>query len=215
MKFLKKSVEVEAEMFTKENAPSCVIYQGYDPATGEFEEAYVKTPLGNLPISYGDYVIYENGKAYPCTPDAMAQNFVEPQETEDVPSGKIDFETDNVKHGELYLDEEGCLVFSGSKKKSAEDFIKYFQDNFIDPYIEKNAEKVKIDRAFSFIDKQVIGTKNYFLNEAGRNLCLNCLKKGSTLLLLRNNSKDKRLFICEECVVKYILAVKENNNGQS
>ncbi len=215
MKFLKKSVEVDAVLFDAINTPEGVRFEGYDPATKEYKQAYIETPMGNLPIKHGDFVIYENGKMYPCTPEAMAQNFTEPpEETEGKPDGRIEFANDNVKHGHLCLDEEGCLVFSGSKKKSAEDFMGYLQKNFIDPYIEKLAEKVKIGRAFSFIDRQVIGTKNYFLNEAGRNLCLNCEKKGKTLILLRNNSRDKRLFVCQECVVKFILAIKENKNGR-
>ncbi len=209
MKFLKKSIEVEAELFSKDNVPSNILYEGYDPATGEFENAYIKTPLGNMSIKCGDYIIYENGKAYPCTPEALEQNFIAPKEEPEKPDGQIVFEKDEVKHGHLCLNEEGQLVFSGSKKKSAEDFIVYLQENFIDPYIEKVAEKVKIDKAFGLIDKQVIGTKNYFLNDAGRNVCINCSKKGNVLMLLRNNHKDKRLFICKECVVKFILAIKE------
>lgn len=214
MKFLKKSIEVEAVLFTKELIPQGVKYDGLDPATGTFKEAYIETPVGKLTIKYGDYVIYENGKMYPCTPEGMAQNFTEPpEETKDKPDGQIDFERDNVKHGHLCLNEEGCLIFSGSKKKSAEAFMEYLQENFVDPYIEKTAENVKIDKAFGLIDNRVIGTKNYFLSRAGRNLCVNCDKKGDTFLLLRNNNKPKRIFICLECVAKYILAVKENKNG--
>ncbi len=213
MKFLKKSVEVEAALFTEDQTPEGVLYKGFNPATGEFKEAYIETPVGELPVKRGDYVIYENGKIYPCTPEAMAQNFIEPPETEDKLDGQIDFEKDSVKHGHLCLNDEGYLVFSGSKKKSAEDFMEYLQKNFIDPYIEKRTEKVTVDKAFALIDKQEIGTKNYFLNEAGRNLCLCCDKKGSVLLLLRNNMEPKRLFICEECVAKYILVVEGNRNG--
>lgn len=218
MRFLKKSVEVEALLYDEVQTPKGVLFRGFDPDTGEFEEAYIKTPVGELPLKHGDYVIYENGKSYPCTPEAMAQNFAEPpeetRETGDA-SGQIDFETEGIKHGHLCLNDEGCLVFSGSKKKSAEDFMEYLQKNFIDPYIEKQTETVTVDKAFARIDKQEIGTKNYFLNEAGRGRCLCCEKKGSVLLLLRNNHKDKRLFICEECVAKYMLAIKENRNGTS
>ncbi|KKN29380.1 hypothetical protein LCGC14_0844540 [marine sediment metagenome] len=214
MKLLKRSIEVEAVLFTEGMVPKGILYEGYDPVTGKFEKAYLQTPLGDLPIKYGDYVIYENGKMYPCTPEAMEQNFIEaPEETENKFNGQISFETDGVKHGHLCLDDEGCLVFSGSKKQSAEDFIGYLQKNFIDSYIEKNAEQVKVGRAFRLIDEQAIGTKNYFLTESGRSVCLNCKKKGNVLLLLRNNSKDKRLYICKECVVKFILAIKENKNG--
>jgi len=213
MKFLKKSVEVEAVLFTEDQTPEGVLYDGYDPATDSCNQAYVVTPMGKLPIKHGDYVIYENGKIYPCTPEAMAQNFVEPPETEDKLDGQIDFETEGVKHGHLELNEEGCLVFSGSKKESAEDFMKYLQKNFIDPYIEKKTEKVTVDKAFALIKKQEIGTTNYFLNEAGRVRCLCCGKKGSGFLLLRNTMKPKRLFMREECVAKYMLAVEENKNG--
>ncbi len=214
MKFLKKSVEVEAVLFTEDHTPRGVLYKGFDSNTEEFEEAYIRTPVGELPIKYGDYVIYENGKIYPCTPEAMAQNFIEPPETEDKPEGQIDFKKDSVKHGHLYLNKDGQLVFSGSKEKSAEDFMECLQKNFIDPYIEKKTEKVTVDKAFALIDKQEIGTTNYFLNEAGRVRCLCCDKKGSGFLLLRNTMKPKRLFMREECVAKYILAVKENRNGQ-
>ncbi len=211
MKLQKKSVEVEAVLFDKTNTPKGVLFKGYDPATEEFEQAYVKTPVGDLPINYGDYVVYENDKAYPCTPEAMAQNFTEL--VEKVDNQQIDFEFDGVKQGHLCLSDEGCLIFSGSKKKSAEDFMKYLQDKLIDPYIERVTKQVKVQKAFDIIDKQEIGTKNYFLNEAGRALCLHCDKKGSSFMLLRNNHKDKRLFICEECVAKYLLAVKERKNG--
>ncbi len=214
MKFLKKSVEVEAVLFTEDLTPEGVLFEGYDPATEGYKQAYVVTPMGNLPIKHGDYVIYENGKMYPCVPEAMEQNFIEPPETEDKPDGQIDFEKENVKYGELYLNEDGQLVFSGSKTKSAEDFMEYLQKNFIDPYIEKKTEKVAVDKAFALIGKQDIGTKNYFLNEAGRVRCLCCGKKGSGFLLLRNNMEPKRLFMCEECVAKYMLAVKENKNGE-
>ncbi len=214
MKFLKKSVEVEAVLFTEDQTPEGVLYKGFNPTTGQFKEAYIETPVGELPIKHSDYVIYENGKSYPCTPEAMEQNFIEPPETEDKPSGQIDFEKDSVKHGHLCLNEDGQLVFSGSKNESAEDFMDYLQKNFIDPYIEKKTEKVTVDKAFALIDKQEIGTTNYFLNEAGRVRCLCCDKKGSGFLLLRNNMKPKRLFMREECVAKYIIAVKEHRNGQ-
>ena len=213
MKFLKKSVEVEAVLFTEDHTPEGVLFEAYDPATEGYKQAYVETPMGNLPIKYGDSVIYENGKIYPCVPEAMAQNFTEPQEIEDKPDGQIDFEKDSVKHGHLCLNEDGQLVFSGSKKKSAEDFLEYLQKNFIDPYIEKKTEKVTVDKAFALISKQEIGTKNYFLNEAGRVRCSCCGEKGSGFLLLRNNMKPKRLFMREECVARYILAVKEHRNG--
>ena len=214
MKFLKKSVEVEAVLFTEDLTPEGVLFEGYDPATEGYKQAYVETPMGNLPIKHGDYVIYENGKVYPCVPEAMEQNFTEPLETEDKPDGQLNFENEGVKHGHLCLNEDGQLVFSGSKKKSAEDFMEYLQKNFIDPYIEQKTERVTVDKAFALIDKQDIGTKNYFLNEAGRVRCLCCDKKGSGFLLLRNNMEPKRLFMREECVAKYILAVKENRNGQ-
>ncbi len=213
MKFLKKSVEVEAVLFTEDQTPEGVLYKGFNPATGEFKEAYIETPVGELPIKHGDYVVYENGKSYPCTPEAMAQNFIEPPETDDKPDGYIDFKKDSVKHGDLSLNEEGCLVFSGRKKESAEDFMEYLQKNFIDPYIEKKTEKVTVDKAFALIDKQEIGTTNYFLKEAGRVQCLCCGKKGSGFMLLRNTMKPKRLFMQEECVAKYMLAVEENKNG--
>ncbi len=213
MKFLKKSVEVDGEMFDVDHTPEGVLFEGYDPATEGYKQAYVETPMGNLPIKHGDYVIYENGKLYPCTPEAMAQNFIEPPETEDKPDGQIDFATDGVKHGHLELNEDAQLVFSGSKKKSAEDFMVYLQKNFIDPHIEKKTEKVTVDKAFALINKQEIGTTNYFLNEAGRVRCLCCGKKGSGFLLLRNTMKPKRLFMREECVAKYILAVEGNKNG--
>ncbi len=215
MKFLKKSVEVEAVLFTEDQTPEGVLFEGYDPATGDYKQAYVETPMGNLPIKHGDYVIYENSKTYPCVPEAMVQNFTEPPETEDKPDGQIDFEKDNIKHGHLCLNDEGCLVFSGSKKKSAEDFMEYFQKNFIDPYIEQKTEKVAVDKAFALIDKQEIGTTNYFLNEAGRVRCLCCDEKGTGFLLLRNTMKPKRLFMREQCVAKYMLAVEGNKNGQS
>ena len=214
MKFLKKSVEVEAVEFTEEQTPEGVLFEGYDPATEGYKQAYVETPMGNLPIKYGDFVIYENGKIYPCVPEAMAQNFTEPPETEDKPEGQIDFKGDGVKYGHLCLSEDGQLVFSGSKAKSAEDFMVYLQKNFIDPYIEQETEKVTVDKAFALIDKQEIGTKNYFLNEAGRVRCLCCGEKGSGFLLLRNNMQPKRLFMREECLAKYMLAVKENKNGK-
>ena len=156
MKFLKKSVEVEAVLFTEDHTPEGVLFEGYDPATEGYKQAYIETPVGNLPIKHGDYVIYENSKTYPCTPEAMAQNFTEPPETEDKSDGQ----------------------------------------------------------AFALIDKQEIGTKNYFLNEAGRVRCLCCDKKGSGFLLLRNNMNPKRLFMCEECFAKYILAVEGNGNGK-
>ncbi len=213
MKFLKKSVEVEAVLFTEDQTPEGVLYKGFNPATGEFKEAYVETPIGELPIKHGDYVIYENGKVYPCTPEAMVQNFIEPLQTEDKPDGYIDFKKDSVKHGDLSLNDEGCLVFSGSKEESAEDFMEYLQKNLIDPYIEKKTEKVTVDKAFALIDKQEIGTTNYFLNEAGRVRCSCCNKKGSGFLLLRNTMKPKRLYMREECVAKYMLAVEGNKNG--
>ncbi len=214
MKFLKKSVEVEAALFTEDQTPEGVLYKGYDSNTGEFKEAYIETPVGELPIKHGDYVIYENGKSYPCTPEAMAQNFTEPPETEEKSDGQIDFAKDSVKHGHLCLNEDGQLVFSGSKKKSAEDFIEYLQKNFIDPYIEQKTEKVTVDKAFALIDNQDIGTKNYFLNEAGRVRCSCCDKKGSGFLLLRNTMTPKRLYMREECFARYILAVEENKNGK-
>ncbi len=214
MKFLKKSVEVDAVLFTEDQTPEGVLYDGYDPATDSCNQAYVVTPMGKLPIKHGDYVIYENGKTYPCTPEAMAQNFIEPPVAEDKPDGQIDFKKDSVKHGELCLNDEGQLVFSGSKKKSAEDFIEYLQQNFIDPYIEQQTEKVTVDKAFALINKQEIGTTNYFLNEAGRVRCLCCGKKGSGFMLLRNTVKPKRLFMRQECFARYILAVEGNKNGQ-
>lgn len=213
MKYVKKSVEVEAVLFDKNCTPEGVLFEGYDPGTDEFKQAYVETPLGKLPINYGDYVIYENGKTYPCTPEAMAQNFKEPEAKEEN-SEQLVFDKDGVKHGELVLNDEGQLLFSGSKKKSAEDFIEYLQKHFIDPYIDQQTKKVTVDKAFALIAKQEVGTKNYFLNEAGRNLCDCCNKKGSVLLLLRNTMKPKRLHICEECVAKYLLAVKGNKNGR-
>ena len=213
MKFLKKSVDVEAVLFDANFTPEGVLYEGYDPATGEFKEAYIETPVGKLPIKHGGYVVYENGKSYPCTPEALAQNFVEPPEDTEKPEGQIDFSTDNVKHGHLCLNDEGQLVFSGSKDKSAEDFMKHLQKNFIDPYIEKQTEKVTVDKAFALICKQEIGTKNYFLNEAGRVRCSCCGIKGSGFMLLRNNMTPKRLFMREECVAKYMLSVEENKNG--
>ena len=91
--------------------------------------------------------------------------------------------------------------------------MEYFQKNFVDPYIEKKTEKVAIDKAFALINKQEIGTTNYFLNEAGRVRCLCCDKKGSGFLLLRNTMKPKRLFMRQECFAKYMLAVEENKNG--
>ncbi len=213
MKFLKKSVEVEAVLFTEDHTPEGVLLEGYDPATEGYKQAYVETPMGNLPIKHGDYVIYENGKMYPCTPEAMAQNFIAPPETEEKPSGQIDFKKDSVKHGDLSLNENGQLVFSGSKEESAEDFMEYLQKNFIDPYIEKKTEKVTVDKAFALIDKQEIGTTNYFLNEAGRVRCSCCGEKGSGFMLLRNTMKPKRLFMREECFAKYMLAVEGNKNG--
>ena len=214
MKFLKKSVEVEAQVFTEDQTPDGVLFEGYDPATEGYKQAYVETPMGNLPIKHDDFVIYENGKVYPCTPEAMEQNFVEPQETEDKPEGQIDFKGDGVKYGHLCLNKEGQLVFSGSKTKSAEDFMKYLQKNFINPYIEMQTEKVAVDKAFALIVKQEIGTTNYFLNEAGRVRCSCCGKKGSGFLLLRNTMKPKRLYMREECVAKYMLAVEGNRNGK-
>ncbi len=214
MKFLKKSVEVEAELFTEDSTPKGVLFEGYDPATEGYKQAYVATPMGNLPIKYGDYIIYENEKEYPCTPEAMEQNFIEPPEETKKPEGQIDFEGDGIKYGHLCLSDEGHLVFSGSKTKSAEEFMTYLQKNFIDPYIEQQTEKVEIDKAFALINKQEIGTTNYFLNEAGRVRCLCCDKKGSGFLLLRNNMKPKRLFMREECVARYILAVEGNKNGK-
>lgn len=213
MKFLKKSVEVEAEMFTEHRTPEGVLYKGYNPATGEFKEAYIETPVGELPIKHGDYVIYENGKIYPCTDEAVSQNFVAPPETDDEPDGQIDFETEGVKHGHLCLSDEGQLVFSGSKAKSAEEFMKYLQKNFISPYIEKKTESVTIDKAFDLIGKQKIGTTNYFLNEAGRVRCSCCGEKGSGFMLLRNTMEPKRLYMRQECVAKYMLAVEGNKNG--
>ncbi len=213
MKFLKKSVEVEAVVFTEDYTPEGVLFKGFNPATGEFKEAYIETPVGELPIKRGDYVIYENGKMYPCTDEAVSQNFIAPPEETEKPDGQIDFEKDSVKHGHLCLSDEGQLVFSGSKKKSAEEFMKYLQKNFIDPYIEQQTEKVAVDKAFGLIDKQEIGTTNYFLNEAGRVRCSCCDKKGSGFLLLRNTMTPKRLYMREECVAKYMLAVKENKNG--
>lgn len=212
MKYVKRSIEVEAVLFDVNCTPEGVLYEGYDPGTDGYKQAYVETPMGNLSIKHGDYVIYENGKTYPCTPETMAQNFARPQEP-DENSEQLDFEREGVKHGHLVLNDEGQLVFSGSKKKSAEDFMEYLQKNLIDPYIDKKTEKVTVGKSFALIGKQEIGTKNYFLNEAGRNLCLCCKKKGSCFMLLRNNMKDKRLFMCEECVGKYILATKENKNG--
>ncbi len=214
MKFLKKSVEVEALLYDEVQTPKGILFKGFDPDTGEFEEAYIKTPVGDLPIKHGDYVIYENGKSYPCAPEAMAQNFVEPPEDVEKPEGQLDFEKDTVKHGHLCLNDEGQLVFSGSKDKSAEDFMKHLQKNFIDPYIEQQTEKVTVDKAFALIGKQEIGTKNYFLNEAGRVRCSCCGIKGSGFMLLRNNMIPKRLFMREECVAKYMLAVEENKNGK-
>lgn len=213
MKFLKKSVEVDVQLFNETNTPLSVLYEGFDPATGEYKEAYVNTPVGKLPLKHGDYVVYENGKAYPCTPEALAQNFVEPQEPEEVPSGQIDFKTDDVKHGHLCLNDEGQLVFSGSKAKSAEEFMKYLQKNFIDSYIEKQTEKVTVDKAFALIDRQEIGTTNYFLNGAGRVRCSCCGEKGSGFMLLRNTMEPKRLYMRQECVAKYMLAVEGNKNG--
>ena len=67
MKLLKKSIEVEAVLFTEELVPRGVLFEGFNPATTEFKEAYIETPVGRLPIKYGDYVIYENDKMYPCT----------------------------------------------------------------------------------------------------------------------------------------------------
>ncbi len=213
MKFLKKSVEVEAVLFTEDNTPEGVLFQWYDPSTDSCKQAFVETPMGNLPIKHGDYVIYENGKVYPCTPEAMAQNFTEPPKTEDNPDVQLDFEKDDVKYGHLNLNEDGQLVFSGSKEKSAEDFMEYLQTNFIDPYIEKKTEKVTVDKAFALIDKQEIGTTNYFLNEAGRVRCSCCGEKGSGFMLLRNTMKPKRLFMRVECAAKYMLAVEGNRNG--
>lgn len=214
MKFLKKSVEVEAVLFDANFTPDGVLYEGYNPATEEYKEAYIETPVGNLPLKYGDYVIYENGKTYPCTPEAMVQNFAEPpEEKEDKSEGQIDFKTEDVKHGHLCLNDEGHLVFSGSKKKSAEDFMSYLQKNLIDPYIEKQTEKITVEKAFALIEKQEIGTTNYFLSEAGRIRCSCCDKKGSGFLLLRNTMQPKRLYMREECVAKYMLAIKENRNG--
>lgn len=212
MKLLKKSIEVDAVLFDKDNVPSGIMYEGFDPATGEFREAYLQTPVGKLPIKHGDYVLYENGKTYPCTLEAMEQNFTEYIETPQEDNTQITFESDGVKHGHLCLSDEGELIFSGGKKKSAESFMVFLQKSLIDPYIQKNAEQVKIDRAFRFIDEQVIGTSNYFLSDSGRSICLNCNKKGNVLLLLRNGAKDKRLYVCKECVVKFILAVKENKH---
>ena len=215
MKFLKKSVEVDAVEFTEDQTPEGVLFEGYDPATEGYKQAYIETPMGNLPIKHGDSVIYENGKMYPCTPEAMAQNFIEPPETEEKLNGQIDFEGDGVKYGHLFLSKEGQLVFSGSRTKSAEDFMKHLQKNFIDPYIDQKTEKVEVDKAFALIDKQEIGTTNYFLNEAGRVRCSCCGEKGSGFLLLRNTMKPKRLFMCQECFARYILAIEENKNGQS
>ncbi len=212
MKYVKRSVEVEAVLFDANNTPEGVLYEGYVPATGEFQLAYVDTPVGKLPIKYGDYVVYENGKSYPCTPEAMAQNFVKPEVKEEN-AGQLVFENEGVKHGELVLNDEGQLLFSGSKKKSAEDFMDYLQKNFIDPYIDQKTVDVEIKKAFALIAEQEIGTKNYFLNEAGRNKCDCCDKKSSVLLLLRNTMKPKRLHICEGCVAKYLLAVWGNRNG--
>ncbi len=213
MKFLKKSVEVEAVLFTEDQTPEGVLFEGYDPATEGYKQAYVETPVGKLPLKQGDYVIYENGKVYPCTPEAMAQNFVEPPEETGKPNGQIDFKTDDVKHGHLCLSDEGQLVFSGSKEKSAEAFMKYLQKNFINPYIEQQTEKVAVDKAFALIDKQDIGTTNYFLNEAGRVRCSCCGEKGSGFMLLRNTMTPKRLYMREECVAKYIIAMEGKRNG--
>lgn len=213
MKFLKKSVEVKALLFDANFTPEGVLYEGYNPATETYGQAYIETPMGKLTIKHGDYVIYENGKTYPCTPEAMAQNFAEPPKETEEPSGQLKFEKDNVKHGHLCLNDEGKLVFSGSKAKSAEDFMKYLQKNFIDPYIEQQTEQVTVDKAFALIAKQDIGTKNYFLNEAGRVRCSCCGEKGSGFMLLRNTMQPKRLYMRQECVAKYMLAIKENRNG--
>ncbi len=217
MKYLRKSVMVNAEQYIKGNDwPDGVKVDGYIPATGQFERLHIALANGQkMEVHDTDWVVtIEAGDQFVYTDEQFKVLFelpvIVPEELPKKP--ELKFGPDN--NAVLYLNNEGLLVFQGGYKKSAEHLFNHVQKTLIDPYIAKMVEEFSDEELIKRITNIIVG-KKYNMGRSARHLCSCCDKKGAgELVILREGNKSVRRHLCDRCIVGLLMIVKRTKENK-